>query len=197
VFLLDEPLSNLDAKLRVEVREEIKALQQELGLTTIFVTHDQEEALTIADRLAVMHDGRVQQVGCAAELYERPANRFVADFLGTMNFISGRADSAHGFVSDKGTPIRVTAGRSGACVHGLRPERMTVTAHPVPGHLSLSAHVTETVYKGSLLEVRTRTGGGDVLVSHMPNTAATSDARVTPGAACFVSFAEGDCQFLD
>ena len=89
VLLLDEPLSNLDAKLRVEVRRELRELQKRLGITTIFVTHDQEEANTICDRIAVMNEGRVEQVGTPIELYEHPANLFVAGFLGTANIIDG------------------------------------------------------------------------------------------------------------
>ncbi|TCK30349.1 iron(III) transport system ATP-binding protein [Ancylobacter aquaticus] len=89
VLLLDEPLSNLDAKMRVQVRRELRDLQQRLGLTTIFVTHDQEEANTVCDRIAVMNDGVVQQVGTPVELYERPANLFVATFLGTANVLEG------------------------------------------------------------------------------------------------------------
>jgi iron(III) transport system ATP-binding protein len=90
VLLLDEPLSNLDAKLRVEVRRELRDLQQRLGITTIFVTHDQEEANTICDRIAVMDKGEIQQVGTPMELYEHPANLFVAGFLGTANIVEGR-----------------------------------------------------------------------------------------------------------
>ena len=90
LLLLDEPLSNLDAKLRVQVRRELRELQQRLGLTTIFVTHDQEEANTVCDRIAVMNDGIVQQVGTPKELYEQPANLFVANFLGTANILEGR-----------------------------------------------------------------------------------------------------------
>src|SRR5262249_17962286 len=90
--LFDEPLSNLDAKLRVEMRAELKRLHLELGTTTVYVTHDQEEAMTLGDRLVVMKDGVVQQVGAPLEIYHRPANRFVAGFLGTppMNFFEGR-----------------------------------------------------------------------------------------------------------
>ena len=90
VLLLDEPLSNLDAKLRVQVRRELRELQRRLGLTTIFVTHDQEEANSICDRIAVMNEGAIQQVGTPMELYERPANLFVAGFLGTANILEGR-----------------------------------------------------------------------------------------------------------
>src|SRR5437016_2679070 len=89
ILLLDEPLSNLDAKIRVQVRGEIRALQQDLGITTVYVTHDQEEALSLSDRVAVMREGRVQQVATPRALYERPATRFVADFVGTNNFLPG------------------------------------------------------------------------------------------------------------
>ena len=89
ILLLDEPLSNLDAKIRVQVRAEIRKLQKELGITTVYVTHDQEEALTLSDRIAVFNLGKVFQVGAPKELYERPANRFVADFIGINNMIEG------------------------------------------------------------------------------------------------------------
>ena len=104
VLLLDEPLSNLDAKLRVRMRSELLALQRKLGITTIFVTHDQEEALSISDRVAVLDGGVIQQVGTPMELYDRPVNRFIADFVGTINLIPGRVERAGGgetvFVSD-------------------------------------------------------------------------------------------------
>ena len=89
ILLLDEPLSNLDAKVRVQVRQEIRKLQKELGITTIYVTHDQEEALTLSDRIAVINQGKLFQVGPPKALYERPANRFVADFIGINNLIDG------------------------------------------------------------------------------------------------------------
>src|SRR5436309_3216925 len=114
ILLLDEPLSNLDAKIRVQVRAEIRTLQRELGITTIYVTHDQEEALSLSDRVAVMRDGRVLQVAAPKELYERPLTRFVADFVGTNNFIAGvcreiaadrvSADTAIGTVRGSPTP---------------------------------------------------------------------------------------------
>ena len=92
VLLLDEPLSNLDAKLRVEMRAELRRLQRKLGITAIYVTHDQEEANAIADRIAVLNEGRIQQIGTPIELYDRPANRFVATFLGTVNLIDGHIE---------------------------------------------------------------------------------------------------------
>ncbi|WP_332695075.1 ABC transporter ATP-binding protein, partial [Bosea sp. (in: a-proteobacteria)] len=115
VLLLDEPLSNLDAKMRVQVRRELRDLQQRLGLTTIFVTHDQEEANTICDRIAVMSDGVVQQVGTPMALYERPANLFVANFLGTANILEGRvksAGAARSFEIEGGFTLPVPADRT-------------------------------------------------------------------------------------
>ncbi len=196
VFLLDEPLSNLDAKLRVDVREEIRSLQQELGLTTIFVTHDQEEALTIADRLAVMYDGRVQQIGTASELYEKPANRFVADFLGLMNFVTGRG-TALGFETDNGTRLAVSPPTNEKQTMGVRPERVSISASPTAGLVSVPASIVETVYKGPVLEIRARTVRGDTFASHMPNTIATSGLPIQPEQQCFVGFAESDCLFFD
>src|SRR2546426_1391061 len=105
ILLLDEPLSNLDAKLRHEVRVEIRELQKELGLTTVMVTHDQEEALTMADRLVVMSNGQVRQIGSQQDLYERPAEKFVADFVGRSTFIDGRMDGPGRFVSAGGLVV--------------------------------------------------------------------------------------------
>jgi putative spermidine/putrescine transport system ATP-binding protein len=105
VLLLDEPLSNLDAKLREEVRIEIRELQQRLGLTTVMVTHDQEEALTVADRLVVMAEGRVRQIGTQQDLYERPADRFVASFVGRSTFLEGEVTGPGRFRSAGGLDL--------------------------------------------------------------------------------------------
>jgi putative spermidine/putrescine transport system ATP-binding protein len=110
LLLLDEPLSNLDAKLREEVRVEIRQLQRTLGLTTLMVTHDQEEALTMADRLVVMSHGVIQQIGTQGELYDRPVNRFVAGFVGRTNFLGGRLAAPGRFETDGGLALRVTDG---------------------------------------------------------------------------------------
>ena len=134
VFLFDEPLSNLDAKLRVTMRVEIKELHQRLKTTTVYVTHDQIEAMTMADKIVVMRDGRVEQVGAPLELYDRPANIFVAGFIGSpsMNFVRGRLESQAGavvFVSDNGAVLPVPAGTSihaDPVVYGIRPEHIDV-----------------------------------------------------------------------
>lgn len=126
-FLFDEPLSNLDAKLRVEMRTELRILHRDLDATMIYVTHDQEEAMTLGDRLVVMSDGVVQQVDTPARVYERPANRFVAGFVGTpsMNFIEGRIDEAGRFVGEGVSitlPDAVGSRTPGECTLGVRPD---------------------------------------------------------------------------
>ena len=145
VLLLDEPLSNLDAKMRISVRRELRALQQRLGLTTIFVTHDQEEANTICDRIAVMEAGVIQQVGTPMELYEHPANLFVANFLGTANILG--ADSG----------IAVPAGRRLV----FRPQHAILA--PVDG-AAMSGTVTNREFLGATVRYGVRVGGGEVLV---------------------------------
>jgi len=134
VFLFDEPLSNLDAKLRVSMRTEIKNLHQRLTTTTVYVTHDQIEAMTMADKIVVMQDGRIEQVGAPLELYDRPANLFVAGFIGSpaMNMLAGRLDPADRevFVTHDGTRIPLGADHRGEggreLVCGIRPEAITL-----------------------------------------------------------------------
>src|SRR5689334_9060710 len=137
VLLLDEPLSNLDAKLREEVRVEIRELQRQLGLTTVMVTHDQEEALTMADRLVVMNEGSVRQVGSQRDLYERPADRFVAGFVGRSTFLPGALAAPGRFRTDGGL-LLACGSATGAPVGGrgvlaLRPERLQVSAAAMNG----------------------------------------------------------------
>src|ERR1051325_833369 len=124
VLLLDEPLSNLDAKLREQVRVEIRELQRQLGLTTIMVTHDQEEALTVADRLVVMADGEIRQIGTQRDLYERPADRFVAGFVGRSTFLDGRVTAPGQFETAGGLQLKCRDGDVGAAALLLRPERL-------------------------------------------------------------------------
>ena len=131
VLLLDEPLSNLDAKLRVHMRRELVALHRKLGVTTIFVTHDQEEAMTTCDRIAVMDEGVIQQVGTPVELFDRPVNRFVAEFVGTINLLPGQAAEVRGeavqFVSSVArhaeSAARARRARTRRGEHRLSPAR--------------------------------------------------------------------------
>jgi putative spermidine/putrescine transport system ATP-binding protein len=140
VLLLDEPLSNLDAKLRVRVREDIRDLQQRLGITTVIVTHDQEEALSISDRVAVMNAGRIEQFSTPAELYARPETEFVATFIGSLNRFDGSFENG-----------RITQGPD---VVGVRPEDVRFGSEPMPG--ALRAVVERVVPHGHFHEVRLR-----------------------------------------
>ena len=170
ILLLDEPLSNLDAKLRHEVRVEIRELQKKLGLTTVMVTHDQEEALTMADRLVVMSNGRVQQVGTQRELYERPANTFVAGFVGRTNFLRGRIDAPGVFVSDSGLAIRCRADAPAAGrVLALRPERLTLSDAPVADANCFAATIEFASYLGGVLEYHVRLTPQDRIMVQAPN----------------------------
>jgi len=125
VFLMDEPLSNLDAKLRVQTRGEIKRLQKEVGTTTVYVTHDQVEAMTMGDRIAVMNDGRLEQAGTPEELYERPANRFVAGFIGSPGMSFAEVSAEDGGLRGRGFRLPVAgAAAGGELVLGIRPEHV-------------------------------------------------------------------------
>ncbi len=192
VFLLDEPLSNLDAKLRLEVREEIRTLQRRLGLTTIFVTHDQEEALAISDRMAIMYDGKVQQVGSPETIYERPVNLFVADFLGKMNFFTGRVESAGRFVTGKKQTLTVEGSASATKRVGVRPERVSLSTEAV-GQNAFPGVVDSSVYLGSLIDVTVRLDSGELIGCQLPNSAAVAARSVAPGTRVHACFRPDDC----
>ncbi|WP_426435740.1 ABC transporter ATP-binding protein [Bradyrhizobium genosp. P] len=158
LFLLDEPLSNLDAKLRAEVRIEIRALQQRLGLTTLLVTHDREEALTMADRLVVMEGGRVRQVGPPRELYDEPQDAFVADFVGRCNILLGRRENEAQFRTESGLilPVDIAPNESkNADAFALRPERISIR----PGaEGDLHGPLQAATYLGPQTEYHVRVG---------------------------------------
>src|SRR5476649_1880582 len=170
ILLLDEPLSNLDAKLRQEVRVEIRELQRKLGLTTVMVTHDQEEALTMADRLVVMSEGKVQQVGSQRELYENPANRFVAGFVGRSTFLDGAIEAPGRFRTDGGLALTCTGGTSGKATLSLRPERIEIAPASLAGlDNSLSGTVEFVSYLGALIDIHVRLSPADRLVVQIAN----------------------------
>jgi iron(III) transport system ATP-binding protein len=166
ILLLDEPLSNLDAKIRVTVRAEIRKLQKELGITTVYVTHDQEEALTLSDRIAVFNQGRVFQVGPPKELYERPANRFVADFIGINNLIDGTVQSANGALV-----VKTAVGELRALADArFKPgERCVISVRPENASLNLKSDnvvngkVAFAAYLGNTLRYDVDAGSGVVL----------------------------------
>jgi putative spermidine/putrescine transport system ATP-binding protein len=192
LLLLDEPLSNLDAKLREEVRVEIRQLQRKLGLTTLMVTHDQEEALTMADRLVVMATGVIQQVGSQRELYDRPANRFVAGFVGRTNFFAGRVVAPGRFETEGGLALHVAADGGpgvGRGVLALRPERVSIAAVPPAGSPNRASGAVEFVsYLGSIIEYYVRLGSGEVVRVHAPNIGAAGAPAFTLGDRVHVAW---------
>ncbi|WP_320197749.1 ABC transporter ATP-binding protein [Agrobacterium sp. rho-13.3] len=153
VFLFDEPLSNLDAKLRVQMRGEIKAMHQRIGTTTIYVTHDQVEAMTMADKIVVLHDGVIEQIGAPLELYDRPANLFVAGFIGSpaMNFVRGKVEEGV-FRSTKGLvlplPQTVNPAELGGrdLVYGIRPEHIRAAESGIEGRVEMVEGTGSEIY---------------------------------------------------
>jgi len=170
VMLLDEPLSNLDAKLRQEVRVEIRELQRQLGLTTVMVTHDQEEALTMADRLVVMNEGSVCQVGTQRELYEKPADRFVAGFVGRSTFLAGKVETPGRFRTEGGLDLACSGGTPGPASLALRPERLEIAAAPLAGLDNRLPGTVEFVsYLGALTDIHVRVSPADRVVVQIAN----------------------------
>jgi spermidine/putrescine transport system ATP-binding protein len=172
VLLLDEPLGALDAKLRRGLQVELKSLQRDVGITFLYVTHDQEEALTMSDRLAVMHGGRIRQLGTPREVYEEPATAFVADFLGVSNLMSGTADGSGGVTVD-GVRLEARAGdarASGAVRVTIRPERVELEPEGAAGPCRIRCTVRELVYLGSTTQVFVLTESGAPLQALLANT---------------------------
>ncbi len=159
VFLFDEPLSNLDAKLRVQMRSEIKELHQRLKTTTIYVTHDQIEAMTMADKIVVMRDGIIEQMGSPLDLYDRPANTFVAGFIGSpsMNFLEGRVTN-NGFETKDGVMLPLATGQVPATTYGIRPEHLMIDAEK-----GIPAEVVVVEPTGSETQVVMRIGKQNVV----------------------------------
>jgi len=161
VLLMDEPLSNLDAKLRVQMRTSIKKLQMALNITTIYVTHDQEEALAISDSIAVMRDGRVEQVGEPEEIYTKPANTFVANFIGTSCFLDGVARGGEVEVLGvKRLPASLAPSFSGPVSVSIRPEHATLSA---PAGGEIAGTVNMVTFLGNFVEYEVQLDGGPVI----------------------------------
>ncbi len=166
VLLLDEPLSALDAKIRVSLRDEIRAIQRKLGITTIYVTHDQEEALSMSDRIVVMNGGVAEQVGAPFEIYNRPATRFVASFVGTLNVIAAEVvDPATGEVSVDGVRVRLPrplpSVQGGSVALALRPEVVSLGAAPGRDTV-LTGTIADVAFLGSVIRIRLALGQGTV-----------------------------------
>lgn len=179
LLLLDEPLSNLDAKLRESMRFEILSIQKKLGITVVYVTHDQSEAMAMSDRVVVMSKGVVQQIGAPHEIYTTPANKMVADFIGLVNFMDGEVKGDRVFI--KGTDISFanTASVSGAAVIAVRPENITMS---LDGGL-IKGVLTHRFYLGDAVDYRIKVGDHDV--------------RVIEKGADLHKFKDGDTVYLD
>jgi spermidine/putrescine transport system ATP-binding protein len=208
VLLLDEPLGALDLKLRKEMQLELKALQREVGITFVYVTHDQEEALTMSDVIVVMKDGRIQQQGGPTELYERPVNRFVADFIGTSNFLEATVEAidADGRVQARNSagvslPGHLTDPDARLSVGdrvtiATRPERMTVLSPDTPaptdaGADQLPGRIRQGTYLGDQTEYRVQTeGAGELIVRHQNASGAEGAPGAGPGDPVVVRWHE-------
>jgi putative spermidine/putrescine transport system ATP-binding protein len=175
VLLLDEPLSNLDAKLRTEMQTELRRMQRSVGITTVLVTHDQEEALSLSDRIGILGGGVLQQVGTPAELYRHPANRFVAAFIGQANLFSVKAtNDPHTFEAvGHSLLLRTAAAAPGARVIMLRPERVRVAAPGAPpsGPNRAHARVLHAHYTGASSRLTLELDGGGELIAEVGETA--------------------------
>jgi spermidine/putrescine transport system ATP-binding protein len=201
VLLLDEPLGALDLKLRKQLQLELKRVQTEVGITFVYVTHDQEEALTMSDRIAVMNHGRVEQLGTPEELYERPRTRFVADFIGTTNLLAGSVESAGGETAlirlGSGDQCVVAGGtlRVGDPVElSIRPE--SIELHPSAGTAtspgSIAATVDQVAYLGGNVQYIVRTTGGLSITA----VASKTGERLTIGRAVDVTWSPSDALVL-
>jgi spermidine/putrescine transport system ATP-binding protein len=204
VLLLDEPLGALDLKLRRQLQLELKRIQSEVGITFVYVTHDQEEALTMSDRIAVMNAGRVEQLGTPEELYERPRTRFVADFIGTSNFLSGAIESVEGLtavVRLAGGDRCVTAiarglGVGHAVELSVRPEAVSLRAvngaGPTGAVGTINATVEQAAYLGGNIQYLVRSASGLPLTALAP----TSGDRIPVGGEVEVTWSPGDALVL-
>ncbi|WP_439271656.1 ABC transporter ATP-binding protein [Pseudochrobactrum sp. HB0163] len=176
VLLLDEPLSALDAKIRISLREEIRLIQRQLGITTVFVTHDQEEALSISDRIVVMHEGKADQIGTPFDIYNRPASRFVASFVGTLNMLEAKVLDPHNNIVDLGGNT-VTLAESLAAYRksdnitlALRPEAISLEASPARSR-NIEVIVQDVHFLGSVIRTRVKLGGDQLSFDSFNNPA--------------------------
>jgi ABC-type sugar transport system ATPase subunit len=198
VYLMDEPLSNLDAKLRVQMRGELKRLQHELGTTTVYVTHDQSEAMTLAARVAVMRKGRLQQFDTPMNIYNRPANRFVAEFVGSpgMNFIEGRIDARSRVYASGELALPLSESQlermqpQERVSLGIRPEHVQVSTTPVEGWQPATVYVTELM--GNETFVFLRLANGEKIIAR-----AAADFRAEQERPVWVRFEMERAAFFD
>jgi putative spermidine/putrescine transport system ATP-binding protein len=201
VLLLDEPLSALDAKIRVSLREEIRALQRELGITTIFVTHDQEEALSMSDRIVVMNEGKADQVGTPFEIYNNPATKFVASFVGTLSILKGKVldagarriqIGAHEIIAGRGI-LNARAGDD--CTIALRPEAAKLAnGHALNGRNQVGGTIEDVHFLGSVVRIKVRVQDNAIALDTFNDPSAVPPER---GAPVTVSFTPADVLVLE
>jgi spermidine/putrescine transport system ATP-binding protein len=199
VLLLDEPLGALDLKLRRQLQVELKRVQAQVGITFVYVTHDQEEALTMSDRIAVMNGGRVEQMGTPEELYDRPATRFVADFIGTTNLLAGRVEAFEG----DSAVIRLGSGdvcrieRDGLALGtpvemSIRPESVSLGGPSAGGEPAMAGRIEQLAFLGTTIEYHVRTTGGLDLVARTPR----AGTRFPVGGEVALHWAPGEALVL-
>jgi spermidine/putrescine transport system ATP-binding protein len=176
-LLLDEPLGALDLLLRRQLQIELKRIQQEVGITFVHVTHDQEEAMTMADEIAVMNEGRIEQRGSADELYEQPATEFVATFLGESNLLDATGRGGAEYDTDEGV-VRAAVSREGPVRVGVRPEKLAIVDRAPDGHNVLRGTVEVAAYRGAALQYLVRTPKGRELTVIQLNR---DEASLGPG----------------
>jgi spermidine/putrescine transport system ATP-binding protein len=198
VLLLDEPLGALDLKLRREMQQELKAIQREVGVTFVFVTHDQEEAMTMSDRIAVMSRGRLQQLGRPREIYDYPANSFVAGFIGASNLLDGVV-GRDGIELIDGVTVRT--GHSSlpvgtVVVVSIRPEKITLAQTANGDRAHLQGEVVDSVYLGALTHVSLRIAGGQRILAMVPHGSDLAE-RLAPGASAVIQWRPDDMTVLE
>lgn len=198
ILLLDEPLSNLDAKLRLQVREELRKLQKRLGITTIMVTHDQEEAMSVGDRLVLMQSGRIEQVGTPEDLYNRPANRFVADFIGRTNFLRGQVGENQSFRTEGGLQLNGALPKTDATEVMIRPEAIRINAASTPaGANQIAAKVDNHVFLGGVVELSLALPGVERITAvATPQDIEQAGITLVPGAPVVITIAPKDVIYM-
>ena len=195
ILLLDEPLSALDLKLRKQMQSELKALQRKVGITFVYVTHDQGEALALSDRIAVMNDGKILQVGTPSEIYDSPQSRFVADFIGTSNFLEGTLISKNEVVLTTEPPLKIVSTPNDniptntPVIVAVRPERIDLRITPISGATNvLSGVIQDESYLGTTLQYTVQTNYPTLLIVHQQNTGTRDTHRFQRGDTVYLQW---------
>lgn len=203
LILMDEPLGALDKQLREQMQYEIKHIHENLGVTVVYVTHDQSEALTMSDRIAVFNDGIIQQLSSPSDLYERPDNSFVAQFIGENNRFDGTVTSVSNGICkvklDSGETVAASAinveGKGARTTLSLRPERIEINPKSKAGRSIISGRIEEAIYLGDHIRTRMSAGGSSEFIVKVPNT--SGHTPLVEGKTVKIGWLAGDCRALD